>query len=338
MDQSDTPFTERAHDVRMSFGEHLEELRACLIRALIGVGVSAVVTFMFGFRLIEWLARPLLQAQSALGYPAQTIETDPTVGFTTVYLPVCLISAVILASPWVIYQIWVFVVSGLYEHERRTVYLLAPFSTVMAILGVAFTYWVLLPVSLLFFLNFATLYPEIKPQEPGVLMRQLLRAYGATAQTAPSTEGQEVPVLVPQVDQDPAEPVDGMLWIHRGEGSLKAVIGGQVRVLALASKRLITPLPRLGQYVRFAAFMMLGVVIAFQIPVVMLIMGWTGLFDPNQIARLRKYALFGCAVAGAVLTPTDVFSMIVLAVPLYALFEMGLLLMRFADKGGTISE
>ncbi len=322
-------------ELRMTFGEHIEELRGCLIRALIGVAVALAVTLYFGFDLIGWIAQPLLQAQYALGYPPQTIATDPTVGFTNVYLPVSLIGALILASPWVIYQLWRFVVAGLYEHERKTVYILAPFSTLMTVLGVCFAYYVLLPVSLLFFLSFAAYYPPIEPTDPGPVMRQLLRAYGVDH--APS-EGvtlspPDAPIpTFPTLAVDPPEPVEGMVWINAADGHLKTYFNGQTRLLLAAANRLISPLPQLGQFIKFAALTTLGIVIAFQVPVVMLVIGWTNLVDPRWVGRFRKYAFFACAALGAVLTPTDIFSMFVLAVPLYALFEFGLLLMRMTHK------
>ncbi|MFW6060197.1 MAG: twin-arginine translocase subunit TatC, partial [Phycisphaeraceae bacterium] len=295
--------------------------------------VALLITFYFGFDLIAILAQPLLQAQYALGYTPRTIETEPTAGFTSVYLPVSLVAAIILASPWIIYQLWSFIVTGLYEHERRAMHILAPFSTIMTALGVAFTYYILLPVSLLFFLNFATFYPPVEVREPGPVMRLLLRAYDTPAD-APQLETDPdapAPIRFPALMRDPAAPEEGMVWINVGENQLKAVIGGRVRVLAAGTDRLITPMPRLGEYVRFAAFMMLGVVVAFQVPVVMLILGWTGLFDPERVAKARKYALFGCLALSALVTPADILSMIVLAMPLYALFELGLLLMRFAE-------
>ena len=330
LDQPVSSTDHRVNDMRMSFGDHIEELRLRLIHALAGIGLCAVLTFTFGFKLISFLTQPLLQAQHALGYQPQTIETDPTVGFTTVYVPVSLISAAILASPWVIYQIWMFVVSGLYEHERQAVYVLTPFSATMTLLGVAFTYWVLLPVCLLFFLNFASFYPDMRPQEPGRIMGWLLKPY--VDQVEPTAAPAPGPGMVfSVVRSDPAKPIEGSAWINSTEGSLKAMIDGQVKILSMGTSRLLTPLPRLGQYVRFASVMMLGVVIAFQVPVVMLVLGRTGLIDPRQIARIRRYALFACTAAAAILTPTDIFSMIILAVPLYGLFEFGLLLMRLTD-------
>ena len=352
----------------MPLGDHLDELRRRLVVALAGVVVALGVTVWFGPRLIGWIARPLLVAMDATGFPPQTYVTDPTAGFTGVYLPVTLVSAVILASPWVLIQLWQFVAVGLYKHERRAVYVLAPFSTLMTALGVGFTYFVLLPVSLLFFLNFAaTVYPPAATGPPGPVMSVFLRAYGVgpaelgvdeapvplptPEETTPAADlaaaGQPPPQAgagtrpgaggppafsLPVRGSTPPDAADGDLWVDAADGKLKLFLRGEVRELATTSRSLMTPLPKLDEFVRFAVFMGLGVVAAFQVPVVMLVAGWTGLFDPAILAGARRYALLGSVVAGAILTPTDIVSMLVLAVPLYLLFELGLLLMKLGDR------
>ena len=331
MDQPET--NEDAWDAPMPLGDHLEELRRRLLWALAGLVAAAVVTFTFGFQIIGWLAQPMVQAQYALDFPPQTVVLDPTAGFTSVYLPVALIAAVVLASPWLIFQAWQFVVVGLYERERRAVYLLAPFSTLMAGLGVAFAYYVLLPVSLMFFLQFATYYPDIKVGNPNPVTALLLQAYGVDPRIDPDAavpvpEGLE-PLELPVLGQDPVETPEGAVWINRRESKIKVMVEGKTRVIPLQSDRLIAPMPHLGEYVRFAALMMLGITAAFQLPVVMLVAGTTGLFDAKAVAKLRKFALFVSFAAGAILTPTDLLSMFVLAVPLYLLFEVGLVLMRW---------
>lgn len=323
----------------MPLGDHLEELRTRLLLALAGVVVAAVITFIYGFKLIAWLAQPLLQAQDAMGFPTQTLVLEPTAGFASVYLPVALIAAVLLASPWVIYQAWKFVSVGLYHHERKAVYLLTPFSTLMTALAVCFTYYVLLPVCLMFFFQFATYYPKIELSDPDPVQKLLLQAY-SVADTAPvdtekstadTTSFPRFPILA----EDPPDPPEGALWFDAASGKIKARLDGQIRVVPLQSDRLLAPTPQLGQYVRFAAMMMLGVTIAFQLPVVMLVAGWTQLFDPRSIALLRKYAIFLAFAAGALLTPTDLLSMVVLAVPLYLLFEFGLLMMKLTYRKST---
>ncbi|MEM1353530.1 MAG: twin-arginine translocase subunit TatC [Planctomycetota bacterium] len=321
----------------MPLGEHIEELRGRLVKALIGTVIAAIGTFIFGFQIISWLAQPLLQAQEVMGFPPQTIQTDPTFGFTSVYLPVCLIAAAIVASPWIVYQAWQFVVSGLYEHEKRAVHILAPFSTVMVVLAVLFTYFILLPVSIAFFLNFANKYPEIKLTQANGISNLIYRAYSTGDTRLPDDMVFDTkPLDLPVLDSPPDDLRDGMIWINGPDGRIEAVLGGEVRVLSQRSNKLINPLPQLGEYIRFAAIMMLGIVAAFQLPVIMLVMGWSKLFDPALFGKSRKYAFFACFAAGAILTPTDIFSMLVLAFPLYALFEFGLLLMKLGFGDGEM--
>ena len=59
------------HDKTMPLGDHIEELRSRIMRMLIGVGLALVITAVFGFQIIGWLAQPLLHVQSMLGVPAQ---------------------------------------------------------------------------------------------------------------------------------------------------------------------------------------------------------------------------------------------------------------------------
>ncbi|MEM9419034.1 MAG: twin-arginine translocase subunit TatC [Planctomycetota bacterium] len=327
-------------DISMPLGDHLEELRMRLILCGIGIVVAAGVTFYFIFDLIAWLAQPLLQAQDTMGFPAQTLVTDATAGFTSVILPVGLIAAALLASPWIIYQGWKFISVGLYSHEKKAVYILTPFSTFMTVLAVSFTYYILLPISLLFFMQFATYFPKVELSSPNPVMKMLLDAYsgdetpktnaGDQLTTAPPIDLPQFPVL----QDDPEDAPEGSIWINARQGKLKTMVNGDIRIVGLRSDRLINPLPQLGEYVKFAAMLMFGVTLAFQLPVVMLVLGWTHLFDPKAIASLRKYALFVAFAAGAILTPTDMLSMFVLAVPLYVLFEVGLIMMKIADRSG----
>lgn len=341
------------HEVRMTFGEHIEELRRRLVNSLIGVLVAAVFTFYFAFDIIGWLAQPFVQSLDALGFPPNTYATDPTLGFG-IYMKVALISAAVVAAPWIIYQVWLFVVEGLYQHERRTVHILAPFSVTMTVLAVLFTRYVLLPASLVFFIRFATLYPEITPGEPGWMIQLLVgeqaedavgepsgddSATPPAADPAPappvadpaapaaSVQPPTAPVKLPVLPADPVAPGDGDTWINRHDGKIKSFFNGRTHILAATIPRIVVPLPSLGEYVNFAALVGLGNIVAFQLPVVMLIAGWMGIIPPEDIARVRKYAFFGCAVLSAVLTPADIVSMIVLMVPLYGLFELGLFLM-----------
>ncbi|MEE9404114.1 MAG: twin-arginine translocase subunit TatC [Algisphaera sp.] len=324
----------------MPLGDHLDELRGRLIRALIGLIPAAIITFYFGFDLIAWLAQPLLQAQDAMGFAPGTQVLDPTAGFSSVYLPVCLVGALLLAAPWLLFQIWQFISSGMYARERRAAYVLAPFSAVMTTAAIAFTYYVMLPVSLLFFLNFATKYPPIELSEPNAITSLLLRAYErpteleTTSDNTAADSATTAPALptLTVLPTDPPHAPHGALWINAASGKLKIQLGDSVREISLERNARLTPRVELGAFVRFASMMMLGVAIAFQLPVIMLIAGGTGLVNAKTLTPYRKYALFVAFAMGAILTPTDLMSQFVLAVPLYLLYEFGLLLMALVDR------
>ncbi|MEM8781286.1 MAG: twin-arginine translocase subunit TatC [Planctomycetota bacterium] len=333
-------FADAKQDAPMPLGDHLEELRGCVIRAMVGVFVIFFVVVLppVATRIISWLARPLLSAMHETGYPPQTFVTDPTAGFTSVYLPVSFITALIVASPWVLYQLWRFVSVGLYANERRAVHILVPFSTFMTALGVGFTYYVMLPVSLMFFLSFAKLYPQVEPGEPGYVLGFLIDTVYGSDRPDPRTFEDPATAIIPALPvlaNDPDPLLEGLLWIDGPSGTLRMVVNGRITEQTAAKPQLMTPLPKVDEYVRFAAYLGLGVVAAFQLPVLMLVTGWTGLVDPDWVAKGRKYALFVCVCLGGILTPTDLLSMAVLSVPLYGLFELGLLLMRFAHRGGA---
>lgn len=138
----------------MSLGQHLEELRWRLILGLAGVLAACCVTVWFANDLFVLLCRPLLVALQAHGLPPQ-INFLTVAGPFLVYVKISLVSGVVLGGPWLIHQLWKFVSVGLYESERRLVYILAPLSAMMMLAAVAFTYFAMLPICLKFFVGFA---------------------------------------------------------------------------------------------------------------------------------------------------------------------------------------
>ena len=331
----------------MSLGEHLEELRRRIIYGMVGAGVALIVTLYYGQDIIAFLAEPLNRAQREAGLVPQTVVHGVTTGFT-VYVKAAFVGALILASPWVIYHAWKFVAAGLYHHERKFAYVLAPLSTVMTGLGLLFSYNVLLPICLGFLIAFATGYGPPGGDKPGLFdswRRISARAAGGSHQAAPTNRADTAPtppdaadapgqtlLTVPRLDQDPAAPVEGQMWIKTPDNVLKVHIGGRTLVAYLAVSSLVNPWLELGSYVSFVLLMTLGVVIAFQLPVVMLIAGMSRLVDRAWLARYRRHCVFACAALGAVLTPADPLSMVVLGALLYGLFEFGLVLMRLAPR------
>lgn len=313
---------------RMPLGDHIEELRRCLVRAIIGLAVALVPSLYFGFDLIGLMVAPLLQAMDVFGYTPQTITPDTSAGFF-IYVRVSLVAALILAAPWLLWQLWSFIAAGLYPHERGTVYILAPFSTIMTLLAALFAYYVMLPVCVFFFFHFSTGFPVIDATDHGTIISLMERSVDRPA--PPSNPDSAGPIQLPILSTDPVNPREGDAWIDQRSLRIELWLGGQVRTIGMMSERAVNPYTHLESYIGFASMLLLGLVVAFQMPVFMLILGWTGLIDPAQIVKMRKYALFTCGVAGAVLTPADPISMFLLWLPLYALFEFGLLLMRIVD-------
>lgn len=338
--QAHTP-AKQSDQAMMPLGDHLDELRQRILYCLYGLVPAIAIALWQGSNLLDLLTIPYIDILQMFGYPTTTHAAGKTLGFANVYMPVVLVSAAILASPWIIYQAWKFIVVGLYHHERKAIYLLAPFSTIMAAFGVAFTYFVLIPVSLAFFVGFSQYYPEAQPGRMSDFSRNLVNITQATIpDQEPNDSGDpeqaEVAseaTVIPTLESDPETLVAGNLWFDDMTGQLKIVNPhGEVQIIPLTTSRIISPLPMMDEYIRFAAFMTLGMVVAFQLPVIMLILGATRLLDPHILSKGRKYAVFVSAIAAALLTPTDIFSMIFVMVPLYGLYEMGLVLMHMTFR------
>ncbi len=123
--------------------EHLLELRARLMRGLIGLGVILLCLLPFVRQLYDHLARPLI-SQLPDGQAAQMIASDPTSGF---FAPIKLafFIALFLSSPWLLYQAWSFVAPGLYRHEKRLAMPLLVSAILLFYAGCAFAYFLVLP-------------------------------------------------------------------------------------------------------------------------------------------------------------------------------------------------
>ena len=136
----------------MTLGEHLEELRRRLLRALVGVVVGMIVCCFFGKHLFQVLFWPLAVATG--GHPPNLFPRTLQEPFST-YLHVCLVGGAILSSPYGLHQMWLFISAGLYKRERQAVrkYLLP--SVLLFLLGVAFFLVVVAPLIIGFFLYFA---------------------------------------------------------------------------------------------------------------------------------------------------------------------------------------
>jgi sec-independent protein translocase protein TatC len=237
-----------------SFISHLLELRNRVLYAVIAVAVIFLALVPFANRVYALLARPLL---GVLPEGVSMIATEVASPFLTP-LRLTFALALVIAVPFVLYQLWAFVAPGLYRHEKRVAVPLLVSSTVLFYAGMAFAYFVVFPFAFAFFAGSAPI---------GVTMMTDIRAY------------------------------------------LDFV---------------------------FAMFFAFG--IAFEIPVAVVILSYMGVVDPDSLATKRSYVIVGAFVAAAVLTPPDVFSQFMLAVPTILLFEAGLFVARRTRRRADAAE
>jgi len=140
--------------LRMSFMEHLEELRTRIIRSLMGIAVAFAISLTYTYPLWDFVSRPAKAALVSLGY-AQTdlVQIEPMETFNVIWFKLPVLCAVFMAAPWILYQVWAFIAPGLYKKERRWA---APFvigAASLFILGGVFAYFVVFRFGLTFLLS-----------------------------------------------------------------------------------------------------------------------------------------------------------------------------------------
>lgn len=305
----------------MSFGDHLEELRHRLLLALVFPIPAAIILFFFSNTLVNWLLLPVHVALRANGLPQRLTNLAPQEMIVT-QLKISLIFAVILSAPWVLWQAWRFVGPGLYAHEQRFVRLLIPGSLIMTLIGAALLYYVMLPLML------------------NVLIAMSSSVSSPAAPEADPRVASNPPGRIEVLLQSPAEPHPGDAWVIWPDlGRAFAAVPGsdgspQIIELRPPLGGTIAQEYRVSETISFILLLFMGVAVAFQMPLVVLLLGWLGLASVDWLRERRKFALFICGIAAAVLTPTaDMISMLILMVPLYALYELGILLLVIAPAG-----
>ena len=325
-------FAEEQSMVSMSFGDHIEELRARLILALLGLAVGIVLTFVpplyLGFGVMNTMQEParlalkkfyaeqyrkkseiaraekaetppvhytvpadtfirqLRDLAPALDLPEADAVKDRTIDLVmtlpesdlidsigrtleptealvslapletvTILFLVCSVTGLVIASPWVFYQIWAFIAAGLYRHERHYVTKFLPFSLGLFLAGVFLCFFGVLPVTLSFLLEFN-------------------------------------------------------VWLG------------------------IAPTLRLSEWMSFATVLPLVFGACFQTPLVMLFVERIGLVSAADFRAKRKFAILIIVIVAAVLTPDPtMFSMVLLAAPMILLYELGIFMIR--ERPGT---
>jgi len=260
------PDKDSVENSTMSLGDHLEELRMRLLLALGGLAIAFIICLVFGKYIIEFVKLPYAQVmteniKSISSKDPNTFEIKEHTKLIVLapaevmisYIKICLISGLVISSPWVFYQLWMFIAAGLYPHEKKYVHLAVPFSAILFIAGALFFLFVVARICLGFFIRFSDIL---------------------------------------NIDRK---------WT-------------------------------LQYYVSFITHLMLVFGLAFQTPTAIFFLNRTGLVSLKTLSNSRKYVILVIVIVAAMVTPPDVVSQIALAVPLYALFEMGILLSYLAGR------
>jgi sec-independent protein translocase protein TatC len=145
----------------MSFFDHLVELRKRIVSSLGAIGIGVIVGFFIARRFINFIIRPMLAALRANHLNPDLYYRNPA-GYVSLVITLSVYLGIVLAMPWVLYQIWLFVAPGLYKHERRAVASFIVSAMFLFMCGIAFGYIVMLPRVLTYIVGFANVGP-IKP-------------------------------------------------------------------------------------------------------------------------------------------------------------------------------
>ncbi len=231
-------------DPELSLIDHLVELRGRLLRAVVSIVVILLLLAPFARSLYGVLAEPLVRH---LPEGASMIAIDVASPFLTPFKLV-LILAILIAMPFVLYQLWAFVAPGLYRHEQRLARPLLAMAVGLFYAGCAFAYYAVFPVVFAFF---ASMAPE------GVAM---------------------------------------MTDINR--------------------------------YLDFVLTLFLAFGLAFQVPVATIILVALGITTPEGLGRVRGYVVVGAFTIAMLLTPPDLISQTLLAIPVLLLYELGIVAAR----------
>jgi len=138
---------------KMSFFDHLEELRRRIFYALGAIGLGVCLGLYYSNEAFEYLSRPMIQALQEAKLGDKLIYTSP-LGPLQLLITVGLYLGVVIASPFVLYQIWLFVAPGLYRHERKAVVSFLMSSVLLFLAGSAFGYYIMMPMTLKFLISF----------------------------------------------------------------------------------------------------------------------------------------------------------------------------------------
>ena len=240
----------------MSFWDHLEELRGTIFRSLLALCLCAALGFIFKkplFYLVFLPASPDFFVYKLLGwnFTLELINVEMAAQFF-VHLQAAFGAALVLAFPYIIWELWRFVAPALYQKEKKAIAGAFWMASGFFFLGVAVGYFLVLPACVQFFLNY----------------------------------------------------------------SVSPIITNSITI---------------GSYMSMFTSTVLLVGVAFEFPTVIWALSALGVLTREHLKKSRRYAVVAVLVLAAIVTPADPLSMIIVAAPLYLLYEVSILMCRKAD-------
>ncbi|HDZ56821.1 MAG TPA: twin-arginine translocase subunit TatC [Pseudomonas xinjiangensis] len=219
---------------------HLTELRSRLLRIVVIWMLIFAGLFYFANDLYTFISEPL---RAYMPEGTSMIATDVASPFLTPF-KLALVSALFLAMPFVLHQLWSFIAPGLYKHEKRLAVPLLASSIILFYSGMAFAYYVVFPL-----------------------------VFGFFTSTAPAG---------------------------------------------------VAVMTDINKYLDFVLTLFMAFGLSFEIPVATVLLVLSGAVDVAKLRSARPYVVVGCFVIGMVLTPPDVISQALLAIPMWMLYEVGI--------------
>jgi sec-independent protein translocase protein TatC len=143
---------DEASGARMSFLDHLDELRRRIVNACIAIAVGIAATFYWIDSIFNFILAP---TRAALPPGVKLIYTQPGEAFS-LYITVALIAGAVVASPFIMLQVWLFIAPGLYSNEKRMAIPFVLFTTIGFLAGAAFNHYISFPYLMVFFASFNT--------------------------------------------------------------------------------------------------------------------------------------------------------------------------------------
>jgi sec-independent protein translocase protein TatC len=253
----------KTKESEMSFLDHLEVMRWHLLRSILAVVIMALVAFVFKEIVFDKIIlapkephfptnRWLCQLGEILGLERICINQNPfslqTVKMAeqfSMHIIVSMVAGIVVAFPYVFFEIWRFIIPALYDKEKQTASGAVFFTSLLFILGVAFGYYIISPLSVNFLGNYKV--------SESVISAPTLRSYVQT-----------------------------------------------ITSVVLAS----------------------GLV--FQLPILIYFLSKVGLVTPSFLKRYRRHSIILIVTLSAIITPPDIFSQVLVALPLMVLYEIGI--------------